>query len=99
MQAIIGTLWFSYNIICQWFRKLLERNKQLPLHMQVDPTVLEELKKMLPKFHEYNHGYSCQTKYAVNITRHTGRTNNEDPEQFWAYSNPASMSMREMGEG
>lgn len=99
VRAIIVALWFSYDIICQWSRKLLQRNTQLPMHMQVDPAILEDAKKTLPKFHEYNHGYSCQTKYAVNITRHTGRTNNEDPERFWAYCNPASMSTREMGEG
>lgn len=99
VRTVLVMLWFSYDIICQWSRKLLARNKQLPAHMQVDPAILEESKKTLPKFHEYNHGYSCQTKYSVNITRHTGRTNNEDPERFWAYANPASMSTREMNEG
>lgn len=99
VRAVIVMLWFSYDIICQWSCNLLQRNTQLPPLMQVDPTILEASKKTLPKFHEYNHGYSCQTKYAVNITRHTGRTNNEDPERFWAYANPASMSTREMGEG
>lgn len=71
----------------------------LPEYMQVDADILNSATKVLPKFHEYNHGYSCQVQFSLNITRHAGRTNGEDPERWWRYSNPASMSTKEMGEG
>ncbi|KAF7965909.1 hypothetical protein HWV62_40974 [Athelia sp. TMB] len=99
VRTILFSLWFSYDIACQWSRNLLKRVLTLPERMRVSPTVLKSATKVLPKFHEYNHGYSCQTQYSLNITRHAGRTNGEDPERWWSYVNPASMSTKEMGEG
>ncbi|KZP28679.1 hypothetical protein FIBSPDRAFT_728847 [Athelia psychrophila] len=99
VRCILLTLWFSYDIVCQWSRNLVRRVETLPLHMQVDPNILNEAKKTLPKFHEFNHGYNCQAEYSLNITRHAGRMNGEDPERWWSYVNPASMSTKEMGEG
>lgn len=99
VRCIIVALWLSYDIVCQWSRNLEKRVKTLPTHMQIDAKILKSAKKTLPKFHEYNHGYSCQTKYSLNITRHAGRINGEDPERVWRFLNPTSMSTKEMGEG
>lgn len=99
VRCIFATIMFSYDIVCQWWRNLAKHVKTLPPRMQIDPTVLNSATKVLPKFHEYNHGYSCQAQYSINITRHAGRTNGEDPERFWRYMNPSSMSTKEMGEG
>lgn len=67
--------------------------------MHIDADVLKSSAKVLPKFHEYNHGYSCQTEYSLNITHHAGRMEGEAPERWWRYGNPTSMSTKEMGEG
>ncbi|KAF7967413.1 hypothetical protein HWV62_34385 [Athelia sp. TMB] len=99
VRCILEMLWLSYDIVCQWWRNLAKRVKTLPARMQVDPKIINSAKKVLPKFHEYNHGYSCQTRFSINITRHAGRTNGEDPERLWGYMNSASMSTKEMGEG
>lgn len=90
---------FSYDIICQWSRNLATRNHQLPTYMQVEPTRLHTARMVLPKFHEYNHGTSCQTKYSLNIIRYSAQMNGEDPEHLWAFMNPASMSTWEMSSG
>ncbi|KAF7976045.1 hypothetical protein HWV62_7952 [Athelia sp. TMB] len=99
VRCIVELLWFSYDIVCQWWRNLSKRVQTLPERMQLNPDILRSAKKVLPKFHEYNHGYSCQTQYSLNIIRYAGRTNGEDPERWWRYSNPTSMSTKEMGEG
>ncbi|KAF7982533.1 hypothetical protein HWV62_28158 [Athelia sp. TMB] len=99
VRTILFGLWFSYDIACQWSRNLLKHVLTLPERMQIAPDILKSATKVLPKFHEYNHGYSCQTEYSLNITQHAGRTNAEDPERWWSYINPASMSTKEMGEG
>ncbi|KZP18442.1 hypothetical protein FIBSPDRAFT_893441 [Athelia psychrophila] len=81
----------DYIVFCGlWSRNLVRRVETLPLHMQVDPNILNKA-KTLPKFHEFNHGYNCQAEYSLNITRHAGRMNGKDPERC--------MSTKEMGEG
>lgn len=99
VRCIVLTIWFSYDIVCQWSRNLVRRVATLPPRMQIDPDILNASKKVLPKFHEFNHGYKCQVQYSLNITRHAGRMNCEDPERWWGYSNATSMSTKEMGEG
>lgn len=99
VRCVFAMLWLSYDIICQWSRNLAIRVQTLPPRMQINPDILKSVKTVLPKFHEYNHGYSCQTEYSINISRHTGRLEGECPEQWWSYGNPISMSTKEMGEG
>jgi hypothetical protein len=90
---------FSYDIACQWSRNLKKRMPQLPKCMQIDMDKLRRAKFVLPKFHIYNHGTKCQTKFSLNFLRWSARTNGEDPERWWAHINPVSMSTREMGPG
>ena len=89
----------SYDIVCQWSRNLLKRMKQYPSFMQIDPKRILAAKFVLPKFHIFNHGLSCQLRYSLNYLKYSARMNGEDPERWWAHINPISMSTREMGLG
>lgn len=101
--SLIGSymlsLVFSYDIVCQWSRNLLKRMKQYPSFMQIDPKRILGAKFVLPKFHIFNHGLSCQLRYSLNYLKYSARMNGEDPERWWVHINPISMSTREMGSG
>ncbi|KAF7976812.1 hypothetical protein HWV62_5680 [Athelia sp. TMB] len=97
---IICLLLFSYDICCQWAKNLSKRVPQLPRTMQpADPTILAQAKRVIPKMHIHNHGKSCQLSYNLNFIRHSAQSNMEDPERYWAWQNPGSMSTREMTDG
>lgn len=97
--ASILSFVFSYDIVCQWSRKLEMRMGQLPQCMRIGIEQLRKAKFVLPKFHIYNHGIKCQLNYSLNFLKWSARTNGEDPERWWAHINPVSMSTREMGAG
>lgn len=90
---------FSYDIVCQWSRNLLKRVKQFPSYMQHVGDRIRTATFVLPKFHIYNHGISCQLRYSLNYLLHSAQMNGKDPERWWAHINPVSMSTREMGPG
>src|ERR1700676_1041134 len=98
-STFLQMLVFSYDIVCQWSRNFRKRVAQFPPHMRLDDARLDRAVYKLPKFHILNHGRPCQVKYLPNYLKWSAWTNGEDPERFWAYLNPASMSTREMGEG
>lgn len=101
--GLIGTLiaafLFSYDIVCQWSRKLPTRIKQLPECMQLSAEQLKNSTYVVPKLHLWGHGASCQLKYSLNLLKWSARTDGEGIERFWAFLNPLSMSTREMGAG
>lgn len=90
---------FSYDIVCQWSRKLKTRIPQLPECMRLSNEQLENSTFVIPKMHIWGHGKSCQTGYSLNFTKWSARTDGEGVERFWAWLNPLSMSTREMGFG
>lgn len=97
---LVRALILSYDICCQWSKHLLTRVKQLPTTMQpTNPDLLPHAKRVLPKMHLHNHGMDCQLNYNLNWIRYSGQSNCEDPERFWAWENPGSMSTREMTDG
>ena len=102
-SAILGTfllaLTISYDICCQWSRKLTKRMPQLPPFMQISQNRLRSAKLVLPKFHIYNHGIKCIINYSLNFLRWSAASDLEDPERWWAHINPVSMSTKEMSEG
>ena len=79
--------------------ELTQTMQQYTSYMQIKDDCIHDAKFVLPKFHIYNHGVSCQTRYSLNYLLHSGRMNGEDPERWWAHINPVSMSTREMGPG
>ena len=101
--SLIGTflryLVFSYDIVCQWWRNLHKRLDQFPEFMRITQEQLGNAEYVIPKFHIYGHGLTCQTKHSLNFIQHSAKTNGEDVERFWASMNPLSMSTKEMGPG
>jgi hypothetical protein len=101
--TLIGTvlqlLMFSYDIVCQWHRNLPKRRSQLPEFMQITLEQLNSARFVIPKFHIYGHGPSCQTRFSLNFLPFMARIDGEDPERWWAHINPVSMSTKEMGPG
>jgi hypothetical protein len=72
---------------------------QLPTFMHVDEERLRKAKRVLPKFHIYNHGLNCILNYSLNFLHWSAASDLEDPERWWAHINPVSMSTKEMSEG
>ncbi|KLO10990.1 hypothetical protein SCHPADRAFT_831771 [Schizopora paradoxa] len=88
----------SYDIACQWHKKLRGRlaNMNPAYSPDIDSRVVDFV---IPKFHIGAHGSSCQTRFSLNYRPHMGRTDGENIERGWAWLNPASLSTREMGPG
>jgi hypothetical protein len=95
----LTSLILSYDIACQWSRNLSKRNRQFDQELQFSKALLAVIIFVIPKFHIYAHGPSCQTKFSLNYIRYSGRSNGEDPERWWSHINPASMQTKEMGPG
>lgn len=97
--SVIMYFLFSYDIVCQWSRKLPSRMKQLPECMQLTAEQLKNSTYVVPKLHIWGHGTSCHLKYSLNFLKWSARTDGEGIERFWSFLNPLSMSTREMGGG
>lgn len=102
--AFSGLHWFkirelviSYDIACQWHKKLMQRIGRLP--RSIRPTYLTALTVLIPKFHLPAHVEYCHRTYSFNLTKGVGRTDGEAPERGWARMNDASKSTTEMGPG
>ncbi|KAF6747259.1 hypothetical protein DFP72DRAFT_822049 [Ephemerocybe angulata] len=87
----------SYDIGCQWHKKLIQRLAALPAALQ--PTFLEALLVLIPKFHLPAHIEACNRSYSFNLTKGVGRTDGEAPERGWSRMNAIAKSTAEMGPG
>ncbi|KAF7974577.1 hypothetical protein HWV62_11954 [Athelia sp. TMB] len=96
----IRMLVLSYDICCQWSKNLHKRIPQLPTALQpTNPDLIPQATLVLPKMHLHNHSNDCQINFNLNYIRHSAQCNCEDCERYWAWQNPASMSLREMTDG
>lgn len=89
---------FSYDIACQWHKKIWGRMHNLPDHIQLDRDG-KVVRFFVPKFHLKAHVQSCQTTFSFNFNRWVGRTDGEAPERGWANYNRVASSTKEMGPG
>ncbi|KAG1762145.1 hypothetical protein EDD22DRAFT_979916 [Suillus occidentalis] len=89
---------FSYDIACQWHKKLWSRMPSLPLALHLDHST-KVINYFVPKFHLDAHIKPCQTKFSFNWTPWVGRTDGEAPERGWANINRVAASTKEMGPG
>jgi hypothetical protein len=100
IHVLTSLLLLSYDIVCQWSRNFGKRmRRQFPEWMHIPPWVFTKMRFVIPKFHIYGHGSSCQFRFSLNFLKYCARTNGEEPERWWAHINPTSMSTREMGPG
>lgn len=88
----------SYDIACQWMRKLEARSLQFPHHLS-DHLQHMNIVFAIPKFHLPAHGFSCQTRFSLNFIPGSARVDGEGIERLWAATNPVATSTREMASG
>ncbi|KAG1740984.1 hypothetical protein EDB19DRAFT_1895282 [Suillus lakei] len=92
----IHVLNISYNIVCQWNKKLWSCMSTFPhqYHIDHDHKVVTFL---IPKFHLPAYITCCQMKFSFNFIKGVRQTDGEAPEHRWADINPIATSTHEMG--
>ncbi|KAG1888370.1 hypothetical protein F4604DRAFT_1916291 [Suillus subluteus] len=88
----------SYDIACQWHKKLWARMKSFPQSHRLDH-LTKYIRFFVPKFHLPAHVSKCQTIFSFNFTRFVGRTDGEALERGWSNINPVASSTKAMGPG
>ncbi|KAG1889045.1 uncharacterized protein F5891DRAFT_1131886 [Suillus fuscotomentosus] len=96
--STLSTINFSYDIACQWHKKLWDHLPTLPPHLQFNREG-KTVNFFVPKFYIAAHIESCQTQFSFNWTPGVGRTDGEAPERGWANINRVASSTKEMGPG
>ncbi|KAF8333824.1 hypothetical protein F5887DRAFT_1079836 [Amanita rubescens] len=88
----------SYDIACQWSKRLGER---CALYGTEAVALLSQyqIQYLVPKFHLPAHIPHCQAHYSFNFTPHVGRTDGEAPERGWSAINAVANSTKQMGPG
>ncbi|KAG1733186.1 uncharacterized protein EDB91DRAFT_1330100 [Suillus paluster] len=97
-HTVLDTLNVSYDIACQWHKRLWHCMSAFPFSMHLSHTV-KTVSFFVPKFHLPAHIEQCQTSFSFNFKSGVGRTNGEAPERGWANINPVASSTKEMGPG
>lgn len=88
----------SYDIACQWNKKLWPRMASMPPRLRLDREN-KLVRFFVPKFHLNAHVQSCQTAFSFNFGKNVGCTDGEAPERGWANINRVASSTKEMGPG
>ncbi|KAG2152984.1 uncharacterized protein EDB93DRAFT_1239811 [Suillus bovinus] len=97
-SSSIPSINFSYDIACQWHKKLWHRvSTALPL--QLHPSSTQQYRFFIPKFHLAAHIAACQTTFSFDWSPYVGRTDGEAPEHGWADINRVAVSTKEMAPG
>ncbi|KAJ7019263.1 hypothetical protein C8F04DRAFT_913208, partial [Mycena alexandri] len=88
----------SYDIVCQWWRNLRARVKQLPPLVRFR-VVMSIFRFVIPKLHIHAHTMSCQLNFSLNLVPGSAQTDGEGIERPWANIGGVASSTREMGPG
>ncbi|KAK6966340.1 CxC2 domain-containing protein [Favolaschia claudopus] len=88
----------SYDIVCQWFKKLCERLKDLPPLVRLH-IIIAFFRFVIPKLHIHAHTLFCQLCFSLNYLPGAGQTDGEGIERPWANVGGVATSTREMGPG
>ena len=94
----LASIVISYDIACQWSKKIKQRAAQLPSDLNAS-FAITSLRFLIPKFYLPGHGTPCQARYSFNLNVGCGRTDGEGVERGWAVMNPVGTSTKEMGPG
>ena len=97
-QAAATRLVVSYDIACQWSKRLNDRCKLYGTEAMA-LLLQHQIKYLVPKFHLPAHIQYCQANYSFNFTPHVGRTDGEAPERGWSAINAVANSTKQMGPG
>lgn len=87
----------SYDIGCQWGKKLQKRLDLYSVASSFKLSSLSYWRVVVPKFHLAAHGLDCQLAYNINYTQGAGRMTGEMIESGWAQSGPMAIWTRESG--
>ncbi|KAK7050119.1 CxC2 domain-containing protein [Favolaschia claudopus] len=88
----------SYDIVCQWWKYLMERMKNLPPLVRIT-LILELFRFVIPKMHIHAHTLDCQVKFSLNLVPGSGQTDGEGIERPWANIGAIASSTRVSGPG
>ncbi|KAJ7468442.1 hypothetical protein B0H11DRAFT_2159494 [Mycena galericulata] len=88
----------SYDIACQWWKKLRERLMMLPPHLRLLIT-MALLRFVIPKMHINSHTLACRILYALSYLLGAAQTDGEGIERPWSFIGAVATSTREMGPG
>ncbi|KAG1851077.1 hypothetical protein DFJ58DRAFT_716740 [Suillus subalutaceus] len=78
-HTVLNTLNVSYDIACQWHKKLWHHMSAFPVSMYLSHAV-KTISFLVPKFHLPTHIEQCQTSFSFNFKNGVGRTDGEAPE-------------------
>ncbi|KAJ7851553.1 hypothetical protein B0H13DRAFT_2360044 [Mycena leptocephala] len=88
----------SYDIVCQWWKDLVERLKALPLLVRIH-IILELFQFVIPKMHIHAHTLLCQLLFSLNLVPGSAQTDGEGIERPWAWIGGLAGSTRASGPG
>jgi hypothetical protein len=89
---------FSYDIVCQWWKRLMERLAELPELVRCS-LILPLIAFVIPKLHIHAHTILCHILYSLNLIPGSGQTDGEGIERPWANIGGIASSTRIMGPG
>ncbi|KAJ7649913.1 hypothetical protein FB45DRAFT_730388 [Roridomyces roridus] len=87
----------SYDIVCQWWKNLAKRLKELPPLVRLR-ALLRLWRFVIPKMHIHGHTQACQLAYSLNTVPGSAQTDGEGIERPWAHLGGVASSTR-MGPG
>ncbi|KAJ7821058.1 hypothetical protein B0H13DRAFT_1920967 [Mycena leptocephala] len=88
----------SYDIVCQWWKGLMERLKALPPLVRIH-IILELFRFVIPKMHIHSHTLLCQLLFSLNLVPGSAQTDGEGIERPWAWIGGLAGSTRASGPG
>ncbi|KAJ7926131.1 hypothetical protein B0H13DRAFT_1599892 [Mycena leptocephala] len=88
----------SYDIVCQWWKALMERLLRLPPMLRLK-MVLALMRFVIPKLHLHAHILACRLMFSLNFLAGAGQTDGEGIERPWANIGGVATSTREQGPG
>ncbi|KAF7301156.1 CxC2 domain-containing protein [Mycena indigotica] len=100
MRHIDARLWkiLSYDIVCQWIKKLIERLANLPPLVRLR-LALGLIRFAIPKMHIKGHLILCQILFSLMLILGSGMTDGEGIERPWSMIGGIAGSTRVCGPG
>ncbi|KAF7331292.1 CxC2 domain-containing protein [Mycena kentingensis (nom. inval.)] len=101
LQHVSYLLWIivSYDIVCQWIKKILERVKNLEPHIRIR-VIWALVRFVIPKLHILGHVAKCRTRYSLLLLRGGAQTDGEGIERPWSnIGGVAASTRRRAGPG
>ncbi|KAF7331418.1 CxC2 domain-containing protein [Mycena kentingensis (nom. inval.)] len=100
LQHICCLLWMvvSYDIVCQWTKKIMERVKNLEPMLRIR-VIWALVRFVIPKLHILGHVAKCRSRYSLLLLRGGAQTDGEGIERPWSMIGGVAASTRASGPG